>query len=147
MRPFRLSRRALLRGAGIAIALPALDAMIDGRGQWYGIAKAATPPPVRVMAFHFPHGVVLPQWVPATTGPNYAITPGLMPLSAFQADFNVISGLQQTAWLKGPGGGHANGIPDFATAVPSIGTGAGGPSFEQVLATEFGTATKFRSLA
>jgi len=146
VKPFRLSRRALLRGAGIGIALPTLDAMIDGRGHWYGIAKAATPPPVRVMAFHFPHGVVLPQWVPATTGPNYAITPGLMPLSAFQADFNVISGLQQTAWLKGPGGGHANGVPDFATAVPSIAAGAGGPSFEQVLAAEFGTATKFRAL-
>jgi hypothetical protein len=79
-------------------------------------------------------------------GKGYAITPGLTALAAFQNDFNVISGLQQTAWNKGPGGGHANGMPDFATAVPSIGTGAGGPSFEQVLAKEFGAATKFRSL-
>jgi hypothetical protein len=146
VKPFILSRRTLLRGAGIAIALPTLDAMIDGRGRWLGIANAATPPPVRVMAFMFPHGVVLRQWVPTTTGANYAITPGLMPLAAFQKDFNVVSGLQQTAWLKGPGGGHANGIPNFATAVPSISAGAGGPSFEQVLATEFGAATKFRAL-
>jgi len=146
MKPFFLSRRTMLRGAGIAIALPTLDAMIDGRGRWYGIARAATPAPVRVMAFHFPHGVVPALWVPATTGPNYAITPSLMPLAAFQKDFNVITGLQQTAWNKGPGGGHANGMPDFATAVPSIPTGAGGPSFEQVLAAEFGAATKFRAL-
>jgi len=146
MKPFLLSRRTVLRGAGIAIALPTLDAMIDGRGRWYGIARAATPAPVRVMAFHFPHGVVQAQWVPATTGPNYALTPSLMPLAAFQKDFNVITGLQQTAWNKGPGGGHANGMPDFATAVPSIATGAGGPSFEQVLAAEFGAATKFRAL-
>src|SRR5262249_17847781 len=34
----------------------------------------------------------------------------------------------------------------FATAVVSVGTGAGGPSFDQVLATELGGATKFRSL-
>jgi hypothetical protein len=146
VKPFTLSRRTLLRGAGVSIALPVLEAMVDSRGRWLGVAKAATPPPVRVMTFMFPHGVVLRQWVPATTGTGYAITNGLAPLTAFQGDFNVVSGLQQTAWLKGPGGGHANGIPNFATAVPSIATGAGGPSFEQVLAAEFGTATKFRSL-
>ena len=145
LRPFVLSRRTMLRGAGIALALPTLDAMLDGRGRWYGTARAAAAP-VRVMAFHFPHGVVLPMWVPATTGAGYTITPGLSPLAAFQKDFNVITGLQQTAWNKGPGGGHANGVPDFATAVPSIATGAGGPSFEQVLAAELGAATKFRAL-
>jgi Protein of unknown function (DUF1552) len=148
MKPFRLSRRTVLRSAGIAIGLPVLDAMIDGRGRWLGVAEGAPAmaPPVRVMAFHFPHGVVLSQWVPTTQGKGYTITPGLSSLAAFQNDFNVISGLQQTAWLKGPGGGHANGMPDFATAVPSIATGAGGPSFEQVLAKEFGAATKFRAL-
>jgi len=148
MKPFTLSRRKMLRGAGIAIGLPVLDAMMDGRGRWLGVAEGAVPmaPPVRVMAFHFPHGVISSQWVPTTQGKGYAITPGLSSLAAFQNDFNVISGLQQTAWLKGPGGGHANGVPDFATAVPSVATGAGGPSFEQVLAKEFGAATKFRAL-
>src|SRR6266478_1196370 len=147
MNPFRLSRRAVLRGAGLSIALPTLDAMMDGRGRWYGLAEAAAvPAPVRVMAFHFPHGVVLSQWTPAASGPSYTITPGLAPLAMYQKDFNVITALQQTAWNKGPGGGHANGFPDFATAVPSIGQGAGGPSFDQVLAAELGTATRFRSL-
>jgi hypothetical protein len=146
MKPFRLSRRAVLRGAGLSIALPTLDAMLDDRGRWYGLAQAATMAPVRVMAFHFSHGVVLSQWTPTVTGRNYAITPGLAPLAAFQNDFNVITALQQLSWNKGPGGGHANGMPDFATAVPSNGQGAGGPSFDQVLAAELGTATRFRSL-
>ena len=146
MKPFRLSRRAVLRGAGLSIALPTLDAMIDGRGRWYGLAQAATLPPVRVMGFHFPHGVVLSQWTPATSGPGYAITPGLAPIAMYQKDFNVISGLQQIAWNKGPGGGHANGFPNFATAVPTNGQGAGGPSFDQVLASELGAATRFRSI-
>ena len=146
MRPFRLSRRAVLKGAGLSIALPTLDAMLDDRGRWYGLAHAATMPPVRVLAFHFSHGVVLSQWTPATTGRGYAITPGLAPLAAFQSDFNVITSLQQLAWNKGPGGGHANGMPDFATAVPSNGQGAGGPSFDQVLAAELGAATRFRSI-
>jgi Protein of unknown function (DUF1552) len=142
----QLTRRTLLRAAGISIALPTLDAMLDGKGRWLRKAQAATTPPVRVMAFHFPHGVVLSQWTPTTTGSSYALTPGLMPLAAYQGDINVISNLQQTCWNKGPGGGHANGMPDFATAVVSIGTGAGGPSFDQVLASELGAATKFRSL-
>jgi hypothetical protein len=135
-----------LRAAGVSIALPTFEAMIDSRGNWLHEARAATPPPVRVMAFHFPHGVVLSQWTPTTTGTGYALTPGLMPLAPFQGDINVISNLEQQCWGKGPGGGHANGMPDFATAVVSIGTGAGGPSFDQVLAAELGAATKFRSL-
>jgi hypothetical protein len=146
MKPFRLSRRTLLRGAGISVALPTLDAMIDGRGRWLGLASAASAAPVRVMAFHFPHGVVLPQWTPAAQGKGYTITPGLMPLAAFKDDFNVITGLQQNAAGKGVGGGHAQGMPCFATATVDTGAGAGGPSFDQVLATELGAATKFRSL-
>jgi len=98
------------------------------------------------MAFHFPHGVVLSQWTPGMSGPGYAITPGLAPIAMYQKDFNVISGLQQSAWNKGPGGGHANGFPNFATAVPTNGQGAGGPSFDQVLAAELGAATRFRSI-
>ena len=142
----QIARRTFLRAAGISIALPTLDAMLDGKGRWLHEARAATAPPVRVMAFHFPHGVVLSQWTPTTTGTGYALTPGLMPLAAFQNDINVISNLNQLCWGKGPGGGHANGMPDFATGVVSIGTGAGGPSFDQVLAAELGAATTFRSL-
>jgi hypothetical protein len=142
----QIARRTFLRAAGISIALPTLDAMLDGKGHWLHKARAATPPPVRVMAFHFPHGVVLSQWTPTTTGTGYMMTPGLMPLAQYQGDINVLSNLEQQCWGKGPGGGHANGMPDFATAVVSIGTGAGGPSFDQVLAAELGGATKFRSL-
>ena len=146
MKPWQMTRRTLLRAAGISVALPTLDAMLDGKGNWLRKAQAATPPPVRVMSFHFPHGVVLSQWTPLTTGPGYALTPGLMPLADYQGDINVISNLNQLCWGKGPGGGHANGMPDFATGVVSVGTGAGGPSFDQVLANELGAATKFRSL-
>jgi Protein of unknown function (DUF1552) len=147
LKPFRLSRRTVLRAAGISVALPVLEAMTDGRGHLLSSARAAgTAPPVRVMAFHFPHGVVLSKWTPTTTGKGYALTPGLMPLAEYQDDINVISGLEQNSWGKGPGGGHAQVMPCFATAVAGIGTGAGGPSFDQVLGAELGSATKFRTL-
>ena len=57
MKPWQMTRRTLLRAAGISVALPTLDAMLDGKGRWLRKAGAATPAPVRVMAFHFPHGV------------------------------------------------------------------------------------------
>src|SRR4029078_7995498 len=57
-----------------------------------------------------------------------------------------MSGLQQNSWGKGPGGGHAQGMPCFATAGAGISSGAGGPSFDQGLGGELGSATKFRTL-
>jgi Protein of unknown function (DUF1552) len=146
MKPWQMSRRTLLRAAGISVALPTLDAMLDGKGRWLRKAQAAVAPPVRVMAFHFPHGVVLSEWTPTATGKGYAMTTGLMPLAPFQDDINVISNLTQNSWGKGPGGGHAQGMPCFATAVAGIGAGAGAASFDQVLGAELGGATKFRTL-
>jgi hypothetical protein len=140
------SRRTLLRAAGISIGLPTLDAMLDGKGHWLRKARAATPAPVRVMSFHFPHGVILSMWTPTATGRGYTITPGLMPLAPHQEEINVISGLNLDAAGKGPGGGHAQGMPAFATGMPGIGAGAGGASFDQVLGAELGSATKFRTL-
>jgi hypothetical protein len=145
-----MNRRTLLRGAGISLALPTLDAMIDGRGRWFfGEGRALAAPPVRVMAFHFPHGVngQDPYWTPKTTGQGYALTPLLMPLAAYQNDFNLISGVSQNAVRAGGvGGGHARGMPCFATAAISTDAGAGGPSFDQQLANEFGSTTKFTSI-
>jgi hypothetical protein len=143
---WHLSRRTMLRAAGIALGLPVLEAMTDGKGRWLRKAQAATAAPVRVMAFHFPHGVILSMWTPTTTGRGYAITPGLMPLAPFQDDINIISGLNNDAAGKGPGGGHAQGMPAFATGMAGIGAGAGCASFDQVLGAELGSATKFRTL-
>ena len=54
VKPFRLSRRALLRGAGAAIALPWLEAMSGPR-----VARAADPfgPPVRLLFYYIPNGI------------------------------------------------------------------------------------------
>ena len=115
MRNFRLSRRALLRGTGACLALPYLEAMLPAPSQ----AQAANKP-LRFIVWTLPDGVRMDAWTPAQTGAGYTLTPILQPLAAYRDRFNVVSGLQQTAWLKGPGGGHANGIPNFATAVPSL---------------------------
>ena len=57
-----LSRRTLLQGAGVAVALPLLDAMIPART---ALAKTAAAPKMRPGFFYFPHGAIMDNWTPA----------------------------------------------------------------------------------
>ena len=56
-----LSRRTVLKGAGAAIALPLLDAMIPARTAWANTAAAIKP---RLGYVYFPHGAVQKFWTP-----------------------------------------------------------------------------------
>ena len=61
-----ISRRTVLRGAGTAVALPLLDAMIPA------FAPAATTNPVRRFGVvYHPNGVIYDQWLP--TGRRFPI--------------------------------------------------------------------------
>ena len=60
-----LTRRAFLRGAGAAIALPLLDAMTPA------LAAAATPVLRRLGFVYVPNGVIMDQWTPETDGPEF----------------------------------------------------------------------------
>ena len=54
-----LSRRTLLRGAGVAMALPLLESMIPAAARR---AWAAGEPPARVAFIYIPHGAVMDRW-------------------------------------------------------------------------------------
>ena len=56
-----VSRRTMLRGAGVALALPWLESMIPA-----GIrtASAAGAPRTRLACLYIPHGCVMAQWQP-----------------------------------------------------------------------------------
>ena len=75
-RSFQLDRRALLRGAGVSIALPWLEAMNLG-------AAEKKQPAVRLCSILFPFGVALrpdddPErdwgWFPRGSGADYQLT-------------------------------------------------------------------------
>jgi hypothetical protein len=73
---FRLSRRALLRGAGgVAIALPWLEAMVSDRR-----VHAATEPARRFLAVYNPGGTILERWRPAGDEKDFMLSPILAPL-------------------------------------------------------------------
>src|SRR5689334_21706062 len=95
MRP--IDRRTFLRGAGVALALPYLDAM--------GLAQAKKAPPVRMAFLFVPNGVDMVNWTPASPG-ALELSPILQPLAPVKAEVNVVTGLAQMnafAINDGPG--------------------------------------------
>src|SRR5919198_6265359 len=63
-----LSRRTFLRGAGVAVGLPLLDAMIPAGTLLAQTAAAAKP---RMGFMYLPHGAIMEQWTPANDGANF----------------------------------------------------------------------------
>ena len=65
-----LPRRTFLRGMGVTVALPFLDAMVPALS-----ALAQTPArPVRRLGFiYIPNGTIQTMWVPATTGADFEL--------------------------------------------------------------------------
>jgi hypothetical protein len=86
-----LSRRTVLKGAGAAIALPLLDAMIPA-----GTALADTPAAVkpRLGFVYFPHGAIQKFWTPEGTGRDFKFSPILKPLEAHRDYLTVVTGLR-----------------------------------------------------
>ena len=72
-----LSRRTFIRGVGVTMSLPFLDAMVPAST---ALAQTAARPQVRLGLCFIPHGAVLNQWTPATTG-ALELSPILSPLA------------------------------------------------------------------
>lgn len=144
-RPFRLSRRTFLRGAGTALALPFLDAMRPARAQ-------STGAPLRFFAFYVPNGIHMAGFTPTQSGAGFALPPILAPLSAHRDDVLVLSGLHnEAATAQGNGAGdHARGTSCFLTCVHPVKTEGSnisiGPSVDQLIADHYAGQTRLRSL-
>jgi hypothetical protein len=141
-----ISRRAMLRGAGAAVALPLLDSMIPAFS-----ARAATPanPINRFGVVYVPNGMIMENYLPKTEGPGYEMTPTLSALEPFRESFQVLSGLNCTPTPGRPGGAHAKATTRFLTDIspPTSETWLdAGISVDQILAQELGLQTQLASL-
>jgi hypothetical protein len=76
-----LSRRTLLKGAGVSLALPLLDAMIPAAT---ALAQTAAARKLRAGFFYIPHGAIMgntshgPQmdkWTPSGAGADFKLSP------------------------------------------------------------------------
>lgn len=82
----RFSRRTFLRGAGVTLALPLLEAMIPLRAQ-------SAAPPRRMICINTTLGLHTPNLFPTAPGKDYELTPYLETIQEFRKDFTVFSGL------------------------------------------------------
>src|SRR5437868_6080618 len=84
-----LSRRTVLKGAGAAIALPLLDAMIPARTLLAQTAAASAP---RLGFVYFPHGALQEEWTPTRVGRDLDFPFILKPLEPMREHVTVVSG-------------------------------------------------------
>ncbi|MGD8340553.1 MAG: DUF1552 domain-containing protein, partial [Gammaproteobacteria bacterium] len=140
-----LSRRAVLRGTGAALALPLLESMFPA-----GRALAQSASPVRVGFIYFPHGATMARWTPAGTGSSFELSEILAPLAPLKQKINVISDLSHPQ-AYGPGGATAHHNRSSAVflsgAMAQTGTEARlGITADQVAANAIGQDTPLPSL-
>ena len=85
-----IPRRTFLRGIGAAVALPLLDSMIPAST---ALAQTAAGPRLRMGFIYFPHGAIMDQWTPKTSGKDFQISPILQPLEPYKKQLTIVSGL------------------------------------------------------
>ena len=159
MKRFTLSRRTMLRGAvggaGVALALPLLEAMLNNNGT---ALAGGLPLPRRLVTWFFGNGVALVdpanpgagnRWAPAEQGPAYPLTPQLAPLAPVAEYCSLLTGFD----IKAAGAhrrGHHDGVAGFFSGHPfielphadnSYSSKFGGPSIDQVAAEAIGGQT------
>jgi hypothetical protein len=140
-----LPRRTFLRGVGVTLGLPLLEAMVPALT---AVAKTAALPQRRLGFVYVPNGVIMEQWTPSAAGVGFELTPILKPLESFRSSLVVVSNLARpeadadtnhagasASFLAGVAPKRTEG-PDF-----SVGT-----TIDQVVAKAIGQDTTFPSL-
>src|SRR5882724_1004999 len=140
-----LSRRQFLRGAGILLSLPLLDAMSPAFAALTKDSASTTPggKPRRMFGICNNLGLLPDQFFPKQSGPDYALSPYLENLKEHRNDFTVFSGVSH----PDVDGGHpADNC--FLTAAPHPGSGGfrNTISLDQYMAERIGHLTRYQSL-
>lgn len=137
-----LSRRKLLRGTGVGMALPMLDAMRPAVSR-AGQASRDDEAPRRMLGICNNLGVLSEHFFPEDTGENYELSPYLKEIEQHRDQFTVFSGV----WHPDVDGGHpADNC--FLTAAPHPGSGGfrNTISLDQYIAERIGHRTRFPSM-
>lgn len=134
------TRRALLRGAGAAVALPWLEALTPRR--------VAAVGPVRMAFLFMPNGVLPSAWTPKDTGKGFTLSPTLEPLEPIRDAVTVLTGTHNANSHTGEG--HYVKTTALLTGAPVRRTGGKdlrcGISVDQVAAARRGGETRLPSL-
>ena len=138
-----LSRRRFLRGVGVAMSLPLLDAMQPRFARAASDSLTPNAKPRRMLGICNNLGVRPDLFFPTGAGRDYVASPYLKLLEAHRNDFTVISGVSH----PNVDGGHPSDI-SFLTAAPHPASSSfrNTISLDQYIAERIGTLTRFPSL-
>jgi len=140
-------RRTVLKGAGVALALPFLEGMSRGAN-----AKVDLPPK-RICSIMFPYGVAVPKddhperewgWFPRGEGKDYQLTNVLKPLEPLMDQVSIFGGLSHPDCRAM--NGHDTGDTFLTANNLEVGSYRNRISLDQFVAQRFGDATRIRSL-
>jgi hypothetical protein len=144
-----LDRRTFLRGTGVALSLPLLDAMIPAATAQSKTAAAAN---TRLGFVYIPHGAVMKDFTPAAEGSNFELSTTLKPLEAHRDRVNVYSGLahHQADSLGDGSADHARATSTFLNGVhPKRTEGEdvrAGTTVDQIAVRTIGQQTRYPSI-
>src|ERR1700751_3976670 len=102
-----ISRRAVLKAAGVALGLPFLDAMVPAGT---ALAQTAAVPKLRTGFFYIPHGAIMgntshgPQmdkWTPSGSGADFKLRPIMKGLDPYKKYVTACGNLKNEAMVGG----------------------------------------------
>jgi hypothetical protein len=142
-----LPRRTFLRGAGAAVSLPLLDAMVPAAT---ALAQTAAAPAMRLGFFYVPNGMHPASFHPKAVGTNFELSRILTPLAPFRDQLTVITGLSNAQAALGAGGPHTRVHAAFLNGTaPKLTEGAdieAATTIDQYAARAIGKETPLQSL-
>ncbi|HXR52976.1 MAG TPA: DUF1552 domain-containing protein [Steroidobacteraceae bacterium] len=147
-----ISRRATLKGVGVSLALPLLDAMIPAATAL--AATAATPKP-RAGFFYIPHGMIMDNtpygkevdaWTPSGSGADFTLNKIMKPLEKYKQQLTSFANLENAA---SAGSVHTLNPATWLSAVRPDNSQPGAhmsATLDQVIASKLGQDTALPSL-
>src|SRR5438093_5784152 len=144
-----IPRRTVLKGAGAALALPLLEAMVPAAT---AMAQTAAKPKPRFVGCFVPHGMAPGYWVPEKEGTDFDFKFCFRPLEPFREYVTLTSGLHSRSAEPPPG---VTGADHWVAAAflcankPKKTAGAdvyNGTTIDQMIAQKIGQDTLLPSL-
>jgi Protein of unknown function (DUF1552) len=147
-----ISRRATLKGLGVSVALPLLDAMIPAAT---ALANTAASPKPRAGFFYIPHGAIMDNtplgkavdaWTPSGSGADFTLNKIMKPLEKYKQQLLSFANLENMASVNSV---HTLNPATWLSAVRPDGSVPGAnmaTTLDQVIAARIGQDTALPSL-
>ena len=145
-----ISRRTALRGLGVSLTLPMLEAMLPrvvhaAPSTYKPLAKSGVVPTPRAIFCYVPNGVNILEWIPESKGKGFKLSPTLEALKEHREQFSLLSGLGHPRCTGGHSGGDTWLTGADLRAVPGKDY-TNSISVDQVIAEKIGAKTRFPSI-